>query len=404
MPIFLIRDFKDVRGYTELRTTGPTLPRSREESYIPWGIVGDRVVYARTGQHSGWRAYGAMRKYDSVVSQQRRREVESSIGTFALRNRGYTSAGVAPVTQAIKKYLIKNFFADPKKTAFVVWKEIGQYFFTHTERGIGFGFGRISEIRKESMTHQQVFEAIIDLLDHGSLQQVLAVHDAVGRKVLPKLPYGPNEVYDRWGTTLRGDWFEKPDFRGRANAKTKAPPTVTAGTLGASSAHLLPALDQSRDRGVDGFVRDLTRRKLDEANDYYDDLDARNLLFGAGISGTTGSLLQAALAFGKIGPGEMLKQYTLAIVGYLVGGGMHSYHESMVIAKKAGVPYTAGAFIESLPDSFVNSGEFATLCNKYYDIIFLGAIHWLYNSTSLPSHLNPSLRPTVDPPKPIETK
>jgi hypothetical protein len=94
VPIFLVRDFKDVRGYTEFRTTGPTLPRTREESYVPWGIVGDRVVYARTGQHTSWRGIGALRRYDSNVSQQRRREVESALGTYALRNRGYTAAGV----------------------------------------------------------------------------------------------------------------------------------------------------------------------------------------------------------------------------------------------------------------------------------------------------------------------
>jgi hypothetical protein len=32
------------------------------------------------------------------------------------------------------------------------------------------------------------------------------------------------------------------------------------------------------------------------------------------------------------------KQYVLAIIGYLVGGGMHSYHESMAVAQKAGMP------------------------------------------------------------------
>jgi hypothetical protein len=399
VPIFLVRSFSDIRGYTELRTPGATLPRTREASYVPWGIVGDRVVYALTGQHNSWRGVGAMRRYDSNVSQQRRREVESALGTHALRNRGYTSAGVNPVSQAVKKYLIKNFFADANATAKVVYDEIGHYFFTQTDRGIGMGFGRISEIRKETMSHKEVFSAIVDLLDTGNLQQVMAVHDAVGRKVLPLLPYGPNEVYDHWGTILRGDWFDKPDFRGRRNAPTKARPTTIAGTLGASSAGLLPAIDQSRDRGVDMFVRDTTRRKLAEANDYYDDLDARNLLFGAGISGTTGTLLQAALAFGKLAPGELLKQYTLAIIGYLVGGGMHSYHESMVIARKAGVPYTPGAFIESLPLSFTSSGEFATWSSGYYDVVYLGALHWRNNSGALPSHLNPMLRPTVDPPK-----
>jgi hypothetical protein len=140
------------------------------------------------------------------------------------------------------------------------------------------------------------------------------------------------------------------------------------------------------------FVRDLQRKQHLEANAYYDDLDARNLLFGAGISGTTGSLLQAALAFGKLVPGEALKQYTMAIIGYLVGGGMHSYHESMAIAAKAGVPYTPGAFITSLPDSFLNSTDFKTWSAQYYDVVYLGVIHWRNNAGALPSHLSTQLR------------
>jgi hypothetical protein len=151
-------------------------------------------------------------------------------------------------------------------------------------------------------------------------------------------------------------------------------------------------LDQSRNRGVDMFVRDVHRKRHDEADAYYDDLDTRNLLFGAGISGTTGSLLQAGIAFGGLAPGEMLKQYTLAIVGYLVGGGMHSYHESMVIAQKAGVPYSPGAFIDSLPSSFTTSADFKAWSVLYYDIVYLGAIHWRNNAGALPSHLNTQLR------------
>ena len=82
----------------------------------------------------------------------------------------------------------------------------------------------------------------------------------------------------------------------------------------------------------------------------------------------------------------------LAIVGYLVGGGMHSYHESMVIAQKAGCPYNPGAFIDSLPFSFVHSGDCRQWSTAYYDIVYLGAIHWRNNAGALPSHLNKQLR------------
>ena len=218
------------------------------------------------------------------------------------------------------------------------------------------------------------------------------MHDAVGRKLLSKLPYGPNEVYNKWGKILRGDWFDKADFRGRVSSETELVATTVGGTLHGGSRGLVPEVDQSRNRGVDMFVRDLNRKQHKEANAYYDEVDVRNLLFGAGISGTTGTLLQAALAFGSLGPGELIEQYTLAIVGYLVGGGMHSYHETMVIAAKAGVPYNPGAFIEALPASFTCSADFKTWSAQYYDIVYLGAIHWRNNAGALPSHLNTQLR------------
>ena len=56
---------------------------------------------------------------------------------------------------------------------------------------------------------------------------------------------------------------------------------------------------------------------------YFQDLDERNELFGAGPSGTTGTLLAAAMTFGNL-QDEMLKQYMFAIIGYLIGGGVIS--------------------------------------------------------------------------------
>lgn len=388
MAIFLIRSLTDVRGYEEYNCPGGTLPRTRLESYVPWGIVGDTVVYARTGMHRSWRAAGALRPYDTNVSQARRRTCESMLGTFALNNPGYSSAGVGPVSAGVRKYLVGAFLADRTRTAKTVYDEIGHYFFT----GGKTGFGRISTDNKRNMTETDVFSAIIDTLTAGRVEQKLAIHDAVGRKILPRIPGWPTAAYNQWGPRLRGDWFDDRERRGRGEWHVAPDPTTVAGTVPPSDAPLVGELEQSRTRGVDMFFRDTTRVRHPEADAYYDDLDARNLLFGAGISGTTGSLLQAAFAFGKLAPGELLKQYTLAIIGYLVGGGMHSYHESMVIANKAGVPYTPGAFIDSLPSSFTNSSDFREWSVRYYDIVYLGATHWRYNAGALPSHLNPNLR------------
>ncbi len=388
MAIFLIRSLTDPRGYTELNAPNGKLPRTKEESYVPWGILGDKVVYALTGQHTSWRAVGGIKPYDTNVSQQRRRVCESMLGAFALRNSGYTATAVGTVSAGVKRYLTTALFRDNSSTVKIVYDEIGHYFFT----GGGKGFGRISEVDKKTMRPTDVFTAIVDVLSMGRLEQKLAVHDAVGRKVLPKIGGTPVTPYEHWGPMLRGDWFDDKDRRGRVNAPGRAAATNVAGTVPSSDSPVVGTIDQSRNRGVDMFVRDVHRKRHGEADNYYDDLDVRNLLFGAGISGTTGSLLQAAFAFGGLGAGELLKQYTLAIIGYLVGGGMHSYHESMTIAAKAGVPYNPGAFIESLPASFTSSAEFLTWSAEYYDIVYLGAIHWRYNPGVLPSHLNQQLR------------
>jgi hypothetical protein len=95
MAAFLIRSYSDPRGYTEVQYPSGKLPRSREESYVPWGVSGgDRVVYALTGTHNSWRGTGGLRRYDSNISQQRRRLAESALGSFALRNPSYTFSAV----------------------------------------------------------------------------------------------------------------------------------------------------------------------------------------------------------------------------------------------------------------------------------------------------------------------
>ena len=71
---------------------------------------------------------------------------------------------------------------------------------------------------------------------------------------------------------------------------------------------------------------------------------------------------------------------------------MLSYRESMPIARKAGAPYNPGAFIDSLPVSFLGSGGFLSCSVPHCGIVCLGAIHWRYNPGVVPSHLNQPLR------------
>lgn len=409
MATFLVRDFDDPRGYRELTPAMGGLPRvpagyaspgtfQTGESYVPWATtLDDRVVYARVGEHAGFRGGSGQHRlqpYDTNTSQRRRRLAESQLGMLALEWPRFTQAAVQKVSDGVRHYLTQKFWSDQAATRGAVFDQIGHYFWT---KG-GTGFGRISAGDKVGVGAQNVWLGILDALRNGRLEQRLAIHDAVGRKILPLLGGNQLQEYDAWGPVVREGWFDDKDRRGRIETEaqrkrqvkaTNTPGIAPAGTKGNRA---LPPVGQQRTRGVDMFARDPHRMREPGADAYYDDADLRNLLFGAGISGTTGTLLQAARAFGGITAGDLLKQYVLAIVGYLVGGGMHSYHETMAIAQRVGVPYRPGAYLPSLPMSFVYSPQSAAWRDRFYDVVVLGATHWRFNPGVVPSHLNRELR------------
>lgn len=387
MTDFLIRSFSDPIGYTVLQRQDGTLPMSPEESYVPWGItLSGKVVYAKTGEHIGWRGGSGqtqLKPYDTQVSQNRRSLCQSELGLMALNNRAYTQAAVTKVSNAIKLYLKAQYSLNWAKTTKCVFDEIGHYFYTNGRSG----FGRLSQQNKESVGVHQVWNRILLALDNGTLDQVMAIHDAVGRKVLPVLGGGSLVAYNDLAPIVRQAWFND-NRRGRVGRR--ATPTNTGGVSDAG-ANGVGTVHQLRTRGVDSSQRDTARQRDIDGDAYYDQADTLNLLFGAGISGTTGTLLQAGIAFGGLNVGEELKQYTMAIIGYLVGGGMHSYHETMAVAARVGVPYVPGTYLSSLPTSFTPSHACKDWTSKYYDVVVLGGTHWRHNESCLPSHLNQAL-------------
>lgn len=395
MQNFLVRDFDRPCGYREVPPQLGNLPRNGTESYVPWAVTRTgRVVYARTGEHTGFRGGGDGRgpellPYDTMTSQRRRQLCESALGLIALQWPHFTRTAVKAVSDGVAFYLKRQVFESNGAVKGVVYKEIGHYLYTNG----GKGFGRISTANKEAVGEQGVWDGVLEALANGPLEQQLAIHDAIGRKVLRKGDAESGD-YEAWGGTVREKWFDNPDQRGRRETpaqKAKNVPASTTPGIVPRDTKGLGRVEQLRTRGVDMFERDPGRNRTPNSDAYYDDVDVRNLLFGAGISGTTGTLLQAARAFGKITGGERLRQYVMAIVGYLVGGGMHSYHETMAIAARVGVPYKPGAFLPSLPMSFHCCPQFGGWRETYYDIVVLGATHWRYNGGALPSHLNPAL-------------
>ncbi|HHI4967319.1 TPA: hypothetical protein ACP5TM_004668, partial [Vibrio parahaemolyticus] len=382
---FLILDRERNQIKKVLSETGK-LPRTKEEAYVPYGISkNDEVVYVKYGDHSGYNRSYLKSLYDSKNSFIRQKQCQSKLAEIVLTQLDLTKIATDRVSSGIVTFLKETQAYDPYLLD-NLHKKIGHYFFTNGR----FSFGRLSTESVNTISPQDFYKKLLYTLQYGSLDQVLAIHDAIGRKILPCYPSKRLDAYQSISNTVREDWFDDCRIRGRKIFNQTPSPSSMVGIVDDDDSVITHKV-QLRQRAIDMYQRDETRKSHPSANDFYDGIDERNLLFVAGISGTTGSLLQAAQAFGPLDDIELKKQYVLGIVGYLVGGGMHSFHEVMMIASRVGIPYNPGQMQDALPDSFKQTPAYRQWYATYYDIVELGAIHWRYNLQSLPSHLNVTL-------------
>lgn len=300
---------------------------SQDRYFVPYAMTNEKkVVYSNYGEHLGFNQDVDGQKltpYDTKISLSRQLEYQSLLTSLILKYPSITYDAVNNVSEGIISFLQSRLSEEGKPFADCFKKNIGYYFWTNGRAS----FGRISLESIESIDSQEVLKTLVQTLKTGELAQILAIHDAIGRKILPAYEVSEKTKYHSIAELVRQDWFDHPQLRGRVRKKDLALPCETLGLLPFGSVIAQSLKIQTRQRAVDMFERDDKRISHPEANNYYDDLDTRNLLFGAGISGTTGTLLQSAEAFGKLDTLELKKQYCAAIAGYLVGGGMHSYHE-----------------------------------------------------------------------------
>lgn len=317
-----------------------------------------------------------LRPYTKALSMQRRRQCQSELGDLALNRRAITSAAVTKVSLGVFDY-IQQSLKGGKGISSEIAACTGKYMYSNA------GFGRLGQPSDKPGSDDLLFSTALKTLSGGSLASVLAIHDFMGRVIFAKLK-GTKEqeaVFNRVGSAVRPAYiFGDPktdsapkieQLRGRT-ARPDAPgPTTVQGLMPDTGA---VGGTQLRERGIDKWMP--ATSNLPGATI---DIQQRNLIFGAGPSGSTGTLLQAGILFGNL-EGELLRQYALAVVGYLVGGGMHSYHEVMVIARMVGCPYADGAYVPSLPDSFLRSIDFQTWRNDWWDIVVLGGKLWFLDS------------------------
>lgn len=93
---------------------------------------------------------------------------------------------------------------------------------------------------------------------------------------------------------------------------------------------------------------------------YVQQIQNTGIPFVAGPSGHSNCLLRLALMVGDFDR-ELMQQYALGIAGYLIGGGMHSYHEVMIMAARLGLPYDKNDYLVGLPKSVQCHADFEPL-------------------------------------------
>jgi hypothetical protein len=110
-------------------------------------------------------------------------------------------------------------------------------------------------------------------------------------------------------------------------------------------------------RGMDSFTMDESKAFVQRARLVLD------MPVVAGISGTTAELVNSAMTLGL--RGEKLHQYALGVMGFLIGGGNHSFVEIATVLRAAGLPVNPDTYEGSYPAVFAS--RFAALKAQYPD-------------------------------------
>ncbi len=400
---YLLRD--DNSGFRQVE--GEPLD-SQGRPLRPWALTSDgRVVYAPWKQQGfglqgifelamgGMQGKTALKAYDKTVSQLRRREFETELARDANAHFECYRLAVEMVTTGLLRYVNdRKINRKDKDVVDEAGKVIKSRCYNNT------GSGRLGdETTGKSLSSQNAWQAALDALGGADVPKIMGIQVALANVLTRTLGFDgsrediyndtKNKVAPSQGYLYK--WFDKDPgtdgfLRGRQKSPTGAQATSVAG-LNRPGAVTTGDGAEERKRGIDEWTRV-------EGSGFVKGIDTRNLVFGAGRSGTTGELLKTYRTFGAIDDGENFKQYLLASVVYLVTGGHHTCHEIFSVANlltgsngpRAGrapasvstlarEAYVPGKYMRHLPDSYVTTGHFLALKEKYYDIAMLGHLH-----------------------------
>jgi hypothetical protein len=405
---YLFRDgesgFKEVQGE----------PGDKDGPFRPWALTPDgRVVYAewkQTGSgvqsifdlaFSGFKQQTALRTYDKAASQTRRREFETKLAGDAGSHVECVKPALDSVTQGLQMYMMQYAHNVTGGVTGMIEKAgnvVKARCYSNT------GSGRLGTEGQRPGSGAEAWEGAFKTLQGSDIPKIIGIQTALANVLTRdvKLTGGQEQVYKDTANKVAPSqgylysWFDATqgtaldgERRGREKSGG-ATPTTTAGLT--NPGQVTDDGGEARKRGIDEWQRNKT------ASPFLEGIDDRNLVFGAGRSGTTGELLKTYRTFGSTAVDETFKQYLLACVVYLVGGGHHTCHEIFSVANlltPAGGPkepsanlssisslvkgaYVPGKYVRHLPESYLTTEHFAALKEKYWDIAMLGHLHGIY--------------------------
>jgi hypothetical protein len=402
---YLLRD--DNAGFKQME--GEPLD-SQKQPLRPWSLTPDgRVVYSEWKKQGsglqgifelslgGMQGKTTLKSYDKLASQTRRREFETELARDAAAHPDCYRPAVDLVSQGLTEYVEDR---TRNRTDKNVIDEAGAVVKARCYNNTG--SGRLgTSAAATGITGAEAWQRALDTLRGGDIAKILGIQTALANKLTEKLGFDGNRgtIYNDTKVKVAPSqghlykWFDPTDplkdgpLRGRQ--KGTGAPAVPTSVPGITKPGVVTTGDGAEER-----IRGIDEWKRVEGSDFVKGIDMRNLEFGAGRSGTTGDLLKTFRSFGTIDPGETFKQYLLAIVVYLVGGGHHTCHEIFSVANllvgsngpQAGraaasvstlakEAYVPGKYMKHLPDSYTSTGHFQALQEKYYDIAMLGHLH-----------------------------
>ncbi|MET0400798.1 MAG: hypothetical protein ABW123_00290 [Cystobacter sp.] len=322
--------------------------------------------------------------YDTNANNRRKVQFESELAALVVQDPSLVQGALRKVNQGIVQLMKKRPKQDDAHR--LASEAIAKMMYSDRHFGVlGSAQRKPRDSSQKKQAYQHVWDSILQREKCESVATVILLHQAFNQEVFPKLSSSnPNEdiatLTKQTNDSLRPK--ELFDNRGRVERPGKAQRELVdrVGIFAQEDTAPTPDKVRKHSRAVDGFMADTVSPP--PLNLQMKDLE---MPFVAGPSGSAGSAIACARIAANLS-GEDLKQYALACVAYLVGGGSHGFHEVMVIARLAGMAYTDGNYVSALPDEFKSSPKWRELKAKYADVIF---DQWLKGTVATPKPTTP---------------